>query len=165
MRIGSLILKFLQNPWTIIAGVLLGFVSGFYLKDFSHSLETIADTYVALLSMCLLPILVSALIWGIGQMLRHPSTKELFGRMAVVYVVGLLVPAVVTIAVALVLQPGASLGDAGAAALGGDGGAASAAVRGRRGGDSVACCHADDTLGPERAAGHHRDGARELSSA
>ena len=34
-----------------------------------------------------------------------------------------------------------------AAALGGDGGAASAAVRGRRGGDSVACCHADDTLG------------------
>ena len=38
-----------------------------------------------------------------------------------------------------------------AAALGGDGGAASAAVRGRRGGDSVACCHADDTLGPERA--------------
>ena len=52
-----------------------------------------------------------------------------------------------------------------AAALGGDGGAASAAVRGRRDGDSVACCHADDTLGPERAAGHHRDGARELSSA
>ena len=34
-----------------------------------------------------------------------------------------------------------------AAALGGDGGAASAAVRGRRDGDSVACCHADDTLG------------------
>ena len=38
-----------------------------------------------------------------------------------------------------------------AAALGGDGGAASAAVRGWRDGDSVACCHADDTLGPERA--------------
>ena len=120
MRIGSLLLKILQDPKTIIAGVLLGFVSGFYLKSFSHSLKPIADIYVSLLSMCLLPILVSALIWGIGQMLRHPRTQELFGRMAVIYVVGLAVPAVVTILVAVVLQPGASLGDNAAAALGGE---------------------------------------------
>ena len=119
MRIGSLLLKFLQDPKTIIVGVLLGFASGFYLKGFSHTLKPIADIYVSLLSMCLLPILVSALIWGIGQMLRHPRTQELFGRMAVTYVVGLAVPAVVTILVALVLQPGASLGDKAAASLGG----------------------------------------------
>ena len=120
MRIGSLLLKFLQDPKTIIVGVLLGFASGFYLKEFSHTLKPIADIYVALLSMCLLPILVSALIWGIGQMLRHPRTRELFGRMATIYVAGLAVPAVVTILVALVLQPGASLGDKAAAALGGE---------------------------------------------
>lgn len=120
MRIGSLLLKILQDPKTIIAGVLLGFASGFYLKEFSHTLKPISDIYVSLLSMCLLPILVSALTWGIGQMLRHPRTHELFGRMAVIYVVGLAVPAVVTIIVALVLQPGASLGDNAAAALGGE---------------------------------------------
>ncbi len=120
MRIGSLLLKILQDPKTIIAGVLLGFASGFYLKEFSHSLKPVSDIYVSLLSMCLLPILVSALIWGIGQMLRHPRTNELFGRMAVIYVIGLAVPAVVTILVALVLQPGASLGDNAAAALGGE---------------------------------------------
>jgi len=74
---------------------------------------------VALLSMCLLPILVSALIWGIGQMLRDPRTRVLFGRMGVIYVLGLLIPMVVTIAVAMVLQPGASLGEEAAAALGG----------------------------------------------
>lgn len=119
MKIGSLILSFLRDPKTIIAGVLLGFVSGFYLKDFSHSLKPIADIYVSLLSMCLLPILVSALIWGIGQMLRHPKTKDLFGRMAVIYVVGLIIPAFVTIVVALIWQPGASLGPDAAAALGG----------------------------------------------
>ncbi len=119
MKIGSIIIRILSDPKTIIAGVLLGFVSGFYLKDFSAKLEPIADLYVGLLSMCLLPILVSALIWGIGQMLRHPKTHELFGRMGLIYVVGLLIPTVVTILVALILQPGGSLGENGAAALGG----------------------------------------------
>ncbi len=114
-----LLLRILQDPKTIIAGVLLGFVSGFYLQEFSHALRPLADIYVAMLSMCLLPILVSALIWGIGQMLRDPRTRVLFGRMGVIYLLGLLVPMVVTIAVALVLQPGASLGEDAAAALGG----------------------------------------------
>ena len=119
MKIGALVLRILQDPKTIIGGVLLGFACGFYLKDFSHSLKPVANIYVSLLSMCLLPILVSALIWGIGQMLRHPRTKELFSRMALIYAIGLLIPAVVTIIVALVLQPGASLGPGAAAALGG----------------------------------------------
>ncbi|MDJ0608664.1 MAG: cation:dicarboxylase symporter family transporter [Kiloniellales bacterium] len=119
MKLGALVLRVLQNPKTIIAGVLLGFASGFYLKDFSHALKPVADIYISLLSMCLLPILVSALIWGIGQMLRQPGTRALFGRMGVIYGLGLLVPMVVTILVALVLQPGASLGDEAAAALGG----------------------------------------------
>lgn len=113
------LLKILQNPATIIAGVVLGFVAGFYLKDFSHLLKPVASIYVSLLSMCLLPILVSALIWGIGQMLRDPRTRVLFGRMGVIYVVGLLIPVVVTAAVALILQPGDSLGEHAAAALGG----------------------------------------------
>ena len=120
MKVLSLLLRILGDPKTIIAGVILGFVSGFYFRDFSHSLKPVADIYVSLLSMCLLPILVSALIWGIGQMLRHPRTHELFSRMALVYVVGLFVPTLVTLAVVLILQPGASLGEDAAAALGGE---------------------------------------------
>jgi len=114
-----ILIRILQDPKTIIAGVVLGFVAGFYLKDFSHALKPVADIYVAMLSMCLLPILVSALIWGIGQMLRDPRTRVLFGRMGVIYALGLAIPTVVTIAVAMVLQPGATLGEEAAAALGG----------------------------------------------
>ncbi len=132
MKIGSLVLRILQDPKTIIGGVLLGFASGFYLKEFSHALKPLADIYVSLLSMCLLPILVTALIWGISQMLRHPRTSQLFGRMAVIYAVGLLIPAAVTIIIALVLQPGASLGEGAAAALGGK--LASAQTSGEEGG-------------------------------
>jgi proton glutamate symport protein len=119
MRTVALALRILQDPKTIIGGGALGFASGFYLREFSHSLKPLADIYVSLLSMCLLPILVTALIWGISQMLRHPRTNELFGRMAVVYVIGLSIPAAVTILVALALAPGSSLGEDAAAALGG----------------------------------------------
>ncbi len=120
MIVLRILLKILQDPKTIIGGVILGFVCGFYAKDFAHSLQPIADIYVSLLSMCLLPILVSALTWGIGQMLRNPRTGVLFGRMAVVYAGGLLVPCVVAIAVVLIMNPGSSLSPETAAALGGE---------------------------------------------
>jgi len=103
--------RVLTHPATVLLGVGLGFVCGFGARDFSQTLRPVADMYVALLSMCLLPILVSALVWGIGQMLRARETHALFGRMAVIYGLGLMVPCAVGIAVALVFQPGASLGD------------------------------------------------------
>ncbi|MGH7339684.1 MAG: dicarboxylate/amino acid:cation symporter, partial [Candidatus Rokuibacteriota bacterium] len=57
-------------------------------------------------------------IWGVGQILRARETRALVGRMAVVYGLGLLVPCVVGIAVALVFQPGADLGQEVQATLG-----------------------------------------------
>ncbi len=119
MKTLSFVLKLLGDPKTIIAGVVLGFVSGFYFRDFSHGLKPFADIYVSLLSMCILPILVSALVWGVGQMLRHTRTRDLFGRMAMIYGLGLLIPCLVAISVALVFRPGASLGPEATAALGG----------------------------------------------
>ena len=51
-----LVLRALKDPKIIIGGVLLGFASRFYLRDFSHRLEPLADIDVSLPSMCLLPV-------------------------------------------------------------------------------------------------------------
>ncbi len=112
--IAQKIKQILTNPKTILLGVGLGILSGIYFKPQAVALKPFSDLYVALLSMCMLPIMVSALVWGIGQMLRNPKTRRIFPRMATVYGVGLLIPAVVAVAVALVFQPGAQLGDAAA---------------------------------------------------
>jgi proton glutamate symport protein len=109
---------FMTHPMTIIAGVVLGFLVGFRFPGFSAHLKPAADIYIALLSMCVLPILVSALIWGVGQILRAKETRALVGRMAVVYGLGLLVPCVVGIAVAIAFEPGTSLGEEARATLG-----------------------------------------------
>lgn len=106
-----LLQKVISHPVTILVGVGLGMLCGLRFRAFSASLAPVADIYVALLSMCLLPILVTALIWGVGQMLRSHDTRDLFSRMALIYGVGLLLPCVVAIAVALVFQPGVGLGE------------------------------------------------------
>ena len=110
--------RILTHPVTIIVGVVLGFVVGFRFPALSARLKPAADIYIALLSMCLLPILVSALIWGVGQILRGQETRGLVGRMAVIYALGLLIPCVVGMTVAIAFEPGASLGPEAQATLG-----------------------------------------------
>ena len=81
-----------------------------------------AKLYVALLSMSMLPILVTAFTWGIGQMLRNATTRALFPRMVLSYLLLLLllllIPSAATVLVCVGLSPGKSLGEGAAAALG-----------------------------------------------
>ncbi|MDJ0943306.1 MAG: cation:dicarboxylase symporter family transporter [Kiloniellales bacterium] len=111
-------LGFLGDPKTIIAGVLLGVLCGLFARDLAFELRPLAAIYIALLSMCMLPIMVTALTWGIGQMLRNPVTRPLFGRLAGYYAVGLLLPSVVGLLAVYLLQPGAGLSEEATNALG-----------------------------------------------
>ena len=70
----------------------------------------IGTLYIAFLSMCLLPILITAIVTGIAGLLRDPNTRVLFRSMAIYYGLGLLLPCVVGIATALLLAPGTHLG-------------------------------------------------------
>lgn len=112
------LIKIVGHPITIIVGVVSGLFFGLNFRDPAHMLEPFGQLYIALLSMCVLPILVTALTWGIGQMLRDATTRKLFPRMAGFYVVLLLVPCAAALVVVLGLSPGADLGDAASAALG-----------------------------------------------
>jgi proton glutamate symport protein len=112
------LVKIVSHPVTIIVGVVSGLFFGLNYRDPARMLEPFGDLYIALLSMCVLPILVTALTWGIGQMLRDATTRQLFPRMAGSYVLLLLVPCAAAMVVGLGLSPGAELGDAASAALG-----------------------------------------------
>ena len=112
------LLRIITHPATIISGVVCGLLFGFFLPKPAHALVPFAKLYVALLSMSMLPILVTALTWGIGQMLRNETTRTVFSRMALLYVLLLLIPAVAAVLVCVVLSPGESLGESTAAMLG-----------------------------------------------
>ena len=111
--------RIVTHPATIIAGVVAGLLFGFYLPQPARALVPFAKLYVALLSMSMLPILVTALTWGIGQMLRNATTSALFPRMALSYLLLLLlIPSAAAVLVCVGLRPGESLGEAAAAVLG-----------------------------------------------
>src|SRR6478736_7316498 len=93
------VLRIVTHPATIIAGVVSGLLFGFYLPKPAHALVPFAKLYVALLSMSMLPILVTALTWGIGQMLRNATTRALFPRMVLSYVLLLVIPAAAAVLV------------------------------------------------------------------
>lgn len=100
----------LLDPKTVLAAVVGGFVIGLFAQPLGEVLLPIGSLYIAFLSMCLLPILITAIVTGIAGLLRDPSTRVLFKSMAIYYVVGLTLPCVVGIFTALLLAPGSDLG-------------------------------------------------------
>jgi proton glutamate symport protein len=112
------VLKIVTHPATIIAGVVSGLLFGFFFPEPAHALVPFANLYVALLSMSMLPILVTALTWGIGQMLRNSATRAVFPRMALFYLLLLLIPSAAAVLVCVGFNPGDSLGEGATAALG-----------------------------------------------
>ena len=104
--------QFQKELWSpYVAGVLLGIACGLFARRIAFEVRPLAAIYISLLSMCMLPILVTALTWGIGQMLRNPVTRPLFGRLACFYAAGLVLPCLIGLLAVYVLQPGASLSD------------------------------------------------------
>jgi len=102
--------RILLDPKTVLAGVVGGFVIGLSAKPVGEALFPIGSIYIAFLSMCLLPILITAIVTGIAGLLRDPSTRVLFKSMAIYYLAGLILPCVVGISAASLLGPGTNLG-------------------------------------------------------
>ncbi|WP_296900225.1 cation:dicarboxylase symporter family transporter [Thiohalocapsa sp.] len=102
--------RILTDPKAVLAAVAGGFAIGLFAKPVGGALYPIGSIYIAFLSMCLLPILITAIVIGIAGLLRDDNTRPLFKPMAGLYVVGLILPCVVGIATALLLAPGTGLG-------------------------------------------------------
>lgn len=99
----------LTDPKIIVAGTVVGGLIGTYLPSVGLALKPIGDLYIAMLSICILPIMMTALISGTGEMLRHPSLRKTFPRFAIVYVTTLTIPCAVALAIGWLIQPGAGL--------------------------------------------------------
>jgi proton glutamate symport protein len=102
--------KILLDPKTVLGAVVGGFVIGLFAEPVGEALFPIGSIYIAFLSMCLLPILITAIVTGIAGLLRDPKTRVLFKTMAVYYLAGLLLPCLVGIFTALLFGPGTNLG-------------------------------------------------------
>jgi proton glutamate symport protein len=102
--------RILTDPKTVLAAVAGGFLIGLFAQPVGAALYPIGSIYIAFLSMCLLPILITAIVIGIAGLLRDDNTRPLFKPMAGLYFVGLVLPCAVGILTAVLLTPGMDLG-------------------------------------------------------
>jgi proton glutamate symport protein len=110
--------KILTDPKIIILGVVAGILTGYFFKSLGAGLAPYGIIYVALLAMCILPMMTTAIISGLGHMLRSPETRGSFKKMILIYGLGLLVPSLAGILAAILGRPGLGLDSQDLAALG-----------------------------------------------
>jgi len=95
--------RILMDPKTVLVSVAGGFLIGLFAKPVGLALYPVGSLYIAFLSMCLLPILITAIVIGIAGLLRDDNTRPLFKPMAGLYAIGLVLPCVVGIGTAVLL--------------------------------------------------------------
>jgi len=111
-------LKILQNPWSIVPGILIGLYLGIFQKDIALLLTPFGTLYLTLLKMCVLPLLFSAITMSVGKLIGSHEANKYVKRILIVFGVGLVGVSAVGAVVAIATNPGGNLDDSTLTALG-----------------------------------------------
>lgn len=101
-------LQWLTNPWSPVAGLVAGAALGAWQPAIGIALAPAGETYLALMQMCVLPIIISAVTASIARLMRGDNAHAL-PRLALLFLGGLALSAVVAMAAGLLIQPGSGL--------------------------------------------------------
>jgi proton glutamate symport protein len=103
------IFTYLQNPWAIFLGVAAGIVIGIFFKDTAQIIGPWGTLYIDFLSMCIIPIIVTAIISSIGTLLKKKEAGFLLKKYILIVLVGYLIATSLGVAFSYIGQPGKNL--------------------------------------------------------
>lgn len=107
-----------NSPLAIILGITIGVGIGIYLQPLAHVVAPLGQIYVSLLTMCVLPIIITATTGGLARLMRTDDLEGHLRHLAAYFALGLLVPGGMGILMALLAGPGAYLSESALASLG-----------------------------------------------
>ena len=99
----------LLSPWMVFSGIIGGILVGVFYKSFAGKISFIGEIYLALLQMCILPILITAILSSIGRLLTSADTGKYVGKLLVTFILGLCIASLIGIIVGTLGQPGSNL--------------------------------------------------------
>lgn len=99
----------LTNPWLIFSSIILGLIIGINNKALADQLSPIGRLYLALLGMCIVPIMITAIVSSLGKLLRTGIEGYLIRRLVISLILGLVMASLVGIAACLISTPGLEL--------------------------------------------------------
>ena len=101
----------LLNPWVVIVSMILGMYIGAGYKRLAVNLAPFGNMYVSLLKMCVLPILVSAVSYSLGGLLRSHRAQKYLKRMLIVFSFTLVITCALGLASGVVGRPGVGINE------------------------------------------------------
>ncbi|MDF2866593.1 MAG: sodium:dicarboxylate symporter [Gammaproteobacteria bacterium] len=109
LSVGKLVGRLLHSPWTILLSMVVGTIIGNTHKELAAVLGPFGSLYLTLLQMCVLPIMITAVIAGLGNLFRTGKAALYLKRMIAIYVLGLCLVAIASLSVSLLTKPGKQL--------------------------------------------------------
>ena len=103
--------RFLLSPLTILAGMLAGTYIGFTNESLAQLLAPVGEIYLALLMMCVLPIMIGAIVSGLGRMFHNRSDKRFLFGIVSVFGGGLILAGAVAISAGMMMSPGSGMNE------------------------------------------------------
>lgn len=101
--------RILRSFWFNVLLVALGLLFGSFFQDWGAALYPIGELYLSLLSMCIVPIVLTAIVSGLGEMLRGGAMHRYLKRIAAVYLAYVMLGTSLGVFVAWIGKPGRSL--------------------------------------------------------
>lgn len=110
--------RFLLHPATVFAGVGFGVYLGVAHKEISGVMQRAGGVYLALLQMCILPLIIAAVTMSVGRLLQSGQASLYLRRIVVTFFVGMLLASSVGLLMGWLGHPGRGLEREQKAALG-----------------------------------------------
>jgi len=110
----------LKHPLTIIVGVIIGAVLGFYNKqisgalgidNFAKAISFPGQLYLLFLQMTVIPIVITAIASSLGRLMRNKSSSGLIKKIVIVFVLCMVGSALVGMAGGIFGKPGSGLSE------------------------------------------------------
>jgi proton glutamate symport protein len=108
----QLVPKWLCSPWAIAISVILGVYCGLRHPQIAASFAPVGTLYLALLKMCVLPILLTAITGSIGRLIMSRDAAQSVRRILIVFPLGLLLVSTISVLIAAIAAPGRNLSEA-----------------------------------------------------
>lgn len=102
-------LAWLASPWANVAALVLGGVAGTRWPAVGTALGPFGDLFLALMQMCVLPIIITAVTVSVARLLRPGQSAAILRQLVLIFLGGLTISAAVALIAGLLVEPGSGL--------------------------------------------------------
>ncbi|WP_462173652.1 dicarboxylate/amino acid:cation symporter [Pseudoalteromonas xiamenensis] len=102
-------LQWLRSSWTVFFGALVGIYIGLYDTQYLSIVAPLGQFYLDVLTMCILPILLTAISLSIGRLLKQANSQWLLLRLSLVFFACLLGASTLGALAGAIFTPGSQL--------------------------------------------------------